>query len=285
MAGSAYEYFFQILGDWGSSIPLESQWFAYFDLQGVPALKGDVGNAIKFFDSSPQWKIGSTIVEQLKKDLYNPPIESLLGCVFARQVLLPGETINSSTSDLKYGGYLGPVTTSNREGYNKFSITFNETNASFVDFLMRPWTILVGYNGLIARSKGSSKNVRCPMVKIVYLGKTGARSPMTKRKIITFYNVAPVSIEDSASTYAADGLSYNKVDFVYDYYDVSEGDSPDFFKSIVTQPSVPSTSPNTTKPTGNRGPGASGSVPGSSIPTITIRKKAREEKAREVVNQ
>jgi hypothetical protein len=266
MAGSAYEYFFQILGDWGSSIPLESQWFAYFDLQGIPALKGDVGNAIKFFDSSPQWKIGSTVVEQLKKNLYNPPIESLLGCVFARQVNLPGETINSSASDLKYGGYLGPVTTSNREGYNKFSITFNETNASFLDFIMRPWTILVGYNGLVARSKGSSKNVKCPMVKVVFLAKTGAKSPMTKRKIITFYNVAPVSIEDQTNTYAADGLMYNKVEFVYDYYDVSEGDSPDFFQSIVVQPSVPSTSPNTTKSPNNKinensGNGVPGSTP------------------------
>jgi len=276
MASSAYESFFQILGDWGSSIPLESQWFVHFDLQGVPALKGNVGAAIKVFDSAPDWNITSNITSQLKKDLYNPPKEKLMGCVFARQVSLPGETINTSNNDLKYGGYLGPVTSSNRESYNKLSITFNETNASFVDFIMRPWLILVGYNGLIARATGSAKNVKCPAVDVVYLGKTGAKKPMTMRKIITFYNVAPVSIEDSQNTYAADGLSYNKVDFVFDYYSVSEGKSGDFFSNNVAQPAVASTTPNTTRSlnngtNGNSDNGTSGSIPGSSIPTITVK--------------
>jgi hypothetical protein len=247
MAGSAYEYFFQALGDWGSAIPLEGQWFVYFDLESVNALKKDVGEAIRVYDSSPDWQLGNGIVSQLKKSLYNPPIEKLIGCVFARQVILPGETINTSNDSLKYGGYLGPVTSSNRESYNKLSIVFNETNASFIDFILRPWTILVGYNGLIARGPNSPKNVKCKSVELVYLAKTGMNSPMAKRKIISFYNVVPVSIESSMNTYSADGLTYAKVDFAYDYYSVKEADSSTILTGNATSPSVASAAPNTTK--------------------------------------
>jgi len=226
MASSAYEYFFQILGDWGGSIPLEGQWFVYFDLESVNALKTNVGDAIKSYENGTDWQISPNLTSQLKKKLYNPGIEQLVGCVFARDITLPGETINTSNNDVKYGGYLGPSTSSNREGYGKLSVTFTETNASFVDFIMRPWTILVGYNGLIARNDNSPKKIRCKTIEVIQLAKTGAKNPMAKRKKITFYNAAPVSIEDSSLTYAADGLNYTKVEFVYDYYSISEVDTP-----------------------------------------------------------
>jgi len=277
MAVSSYEYFFQVLGNWGSSIPLEGQWFVYFDLQSVEALKGDVGNAIKNYDDYANWQISPGVTSSLKNALYNPPMEKLVGCVFARSVVLPGETINTSNNAVNYGGYLGPSTSSNREGYNKLSITFTETNASFIDFIIRPWVILVGYNGLIARNMNSPKNIRCKSINIIQLAKAGKKqSSMAKRKMMTFYNAAPVSLEDSNLTYAADGLNYNKIDFVYDYYDVKEVDSPKFFQNIVTQPSVNTTSPTTTRSlnsgtNGNSGNGTSGSIPGSSIPTIKVK--------------
>ena len=69
---------------------------------------------------------------------------------------------------------------------------------------------------------------------------------MSKRKIFTFYNVAPVAIEESMNTYAADGLSYNKVDFVYDYYDVDEADTGKFLnQDNVVKPEVAKTTPTT----------------------------------------
>lgn len=66
---------------------------------------------------------------------------------------------------MDYGGYQAPATIGNREKYKKLTVTFLETNASFLDLILRPWIVMVGYNGLVARSENSPKtsNVTTPM--------------------------------------------------------------------------------------------------------------------------
>jgi hypothetical protein len=228
MASSPYRFYLDILSNWSSTIALESQWFMYFNLPSVNALKGDVGSAVRNYDSgnSSAWSIGSGIVSQLTKTEYQLTTESLIGCVFARQITLPGETIGTSNEGVDYAGYLGPATSSNRDVYKKLSIVFTETNASFIDLILRPWSILVGYNGLIARQPGSPKNVKCDYADIVFLAKTGANSPMAKRKIFRFYNIVPSIVPGMSQTYASEGMIYGAVDFAYDYYSVLEADSP-----------------------------------------------------------
>ena len=49
MATSPYYYYLDILSQWPTSIALESQWFLWFDLQSVTALKGDISEALKWY--------------------------------------------------------------------------------------------------------------------------------------------------------------------------------------------------------------------------------------------
>jgi hypothetical protein len=231
MSNSPYVFYLDVLSDWASTIALESQWFLYFDLASVNALKGDLGATVRNYDSgSPaSWGISSATTSGLLKDKYQLSTESLVGCVFARQVTLPAEKINASNEGVEYASYLGPATSSNRDPYNKLSIVFTESNASFIDLILRPWSILVGYNGLVARAPGSPKNVKCDFADVVFLAKNGSGNAMSKRKIFRFYNIAPVSVTGLSQTYAAEGMIYGNVDFVYDYYSVFDADTSNHF--------------------------------------------------------
>lgn len=228
MASSPYSFYLDILSKWPTTIALESQWFMYFDLNTVNALRNDLGSAIRKFDSGDanSWSISRDVVNQLTKSEYQLTTESLMGCVFARQITLPGETIGISNEGVDYTSYLGPATSSTRESYKKLSVVFTETNASFIDLILRPWAILVGYNGLIARQPGSPKNVKCAYADVVFLAKAGATRTMAKRKIFRFHNIVPSIIPGMSQTYASEGMIYGGVDFAYDYYSVLEADSP-----------------------------------------------------------
>ena len=109
-----------------------------------PAEEYDVNVTKYLLDGSLQWQTNN-----------------LTGCVFTRQVNLPNETVNASNEGLTYGGFLPPATASNREKYQNLSVTFLETNASFLDLIIRPWILSVGYYGLVARDVQSPKKVKC----------------------------------------------------------------------------------------------------------------------------
>jgi hypothetical protein len=151
----------------------------------------------------------------------------MMGCVFARQVTLPNESVEASNQGLDYGGFLAPATASNRGKYDPLTITMLETNASFLDLIIRPWIIMVGYNGLVARSPSSPKYVKANAIDVVMYAKTGQRNPMGIRKIYRFYNAAPISVAGETYSYNEEGLRYSDVKFVYDKYSILDGETGD----------------------------------------------------------
>ena len=60
------------------------------------------------------------------------------------------------------------------------------------------------------------------------LAKTGAYSPMGIRKIYRFYNVAPIMIPNEEYSYMEEGLRTSNVEFIYDRYAVSDGNTGQF---------------------------------------------------------
>ncbi len=213
-------YFLDKLGTWPSGVAFASQWFVILDINSVPALKGSsLINNIKKLE--PKWAIDANVSAQLMASQNQDNPDQLIGCIFAREVDYPGETIDANYENIDAAGILTPPTSSGRKNYNNFSIDILETNASFVDFVLRPWTILVGQNGLIARASGSNKNIRCPLIKVYLLAKAGEDTQFEVRKSINFVNAAPVSVGGFVHSYEQEGLKISKVEFVYDYSFIS----------------------------------------------------------------
>jgi hypothetical protein len=235
---SPYSYYLSLLGKWSTNVALASQWFVYFDFSSVNALNSDLTYQLRNREStygSGGWSISNNSVNYLLDGGLQYSDQNMTGCVFARQVTLPSEKITAGNDGLDYGGFQAPATASSRQKYGTLNVTFLETNASFLDLIIRPWTVLVGYNGLVARDKNSSKAVKCRFADVVMLAKSGANKPMVIRKLYRFYNLAPVSIESEEYSYTQDGLKYSNVSFVYDGYLVQDVDTG---KMIATDNSL-----------------------------------------------
>jgi len=225
---SPYEFYLDLLGEWATGVALPSLWFCYFNFDNVGALRSDLlQNQLKAYEAvGGNWNISGNTIARLTDGRLQYSSNSLTGCVFAKQVDLPSDEVSVQNDTLKYGGYTAPATASERRRANVTTVTFLETNASFLDLVIRPWVVLVGYNGLIARSPNSYRNVKCSEFNICMLAKAGANVPLKIRKIFRFTNVAPSLISGESYAHTTDSLKTSKVNFTYDTYSVLEQDTP-----------------------------------------------------------
>jgi len=228
---STYEYYLALLGTWPTNLALASQWYLQFtSLNDINALTNNFGNVLNVYEDSAYWQYSQYATSTLLGDTFQ--YAPYIGCAWAREVDLPSEKINASHDGLEYGGYQPPATSNTRKKYDNLSITMLETNASFIDLILRPWAIAVGYNGLVARDKGSQKYVKCGQLDVVMLAKTGYGSPLAPRKVYSFSNVAPVTIPSESYSYMEEGLRTSPIEFVYDSYWVSDGATGSLMQSL-----------------------------------------------------
>jgi len=130
--------------------------------------------------------------------------QKIAGCVFAQGVTLPGETVQRNyAKTTKQRGFLGGLYSDARQDLEPLTIQFLETNTSFIDFVIRPWSILTSHLGLVARpgdipENGQSdvKNIKTN-ITIIQLAKTYQKRSSVQRKVWRFYNCAPASIDSA----------------------------------------------------------------------------------------
>lgn len=223
-----YDYYLGLLSQWPTSIALVSQWLVAIYFDDVNPLLANISNSLKGREQKSEWSYNGEVINLLTDGSLQNNVSQMMGCVFSRQVTLPSETIDVANQGLEYGGFLPPATANTRGKYEPLSIQMLETNASFLDFVIRPWTIMVGYNGLVARAPGSPKNVKAAAIDVVMYGKIGAGVPLGIRKIYRFKNCAPINIGSETYSYTEEGLRTNDVKFAYDTYGVLDGNSGDF---------------------------------------------------------
>ena len=220
---SPYEYYLDLLGDLVTGVALPSLWFCTFHLDTVNCLKKNLQTQLNGYESTlgdSGWNISNNTIKYLTDSKLQYSSDSLMGCVFAKQVDIPVTSVEAGNVGLEYGGYLPPVTVSKRTSYTPLTVTFLETNGSFLDLVIRPWLTLVAYNGFVARSKNSPKSVKCKQCDICMLSKTGPYSPLAIRKIHRFYNIAPTTLSGESYNHNADALITTQASFAYDGYTV-----------------------------------------------------------------
>ena len=106
-------YFLDKLGTWPSGLAFASQWFVILDINSVPALKGAVlkSNLNKL---EPKWAIDPSVSSHLMTPQFQDNPQELIGCIFAREVDYPGESISVGYESLNAAGIMAPPTTSGR---------------------------------------------------------------------------------------------------------------------------------------------------------------------------
>jgi hypothetical protein len=217
-----------ILSTWAASPSLGNLFLVIFDFNSISALKDPISN-LNFLEDNTLWPWDSSAISTLLQKDFQNNSSKLLGCVFAREVKMPGESIQAGVGS-SYGGHPGMPYIQGRSEFGKLTMTFLETNASFCDLIIRPWAILTGYYGLIARSQRSPKNVKCRSVDVYELAKGGgdsliniSSSGLMIKKQFNYSNVVPVSVDDSSVSHATEGFTNRNVTFLYESYSIRDG--------------------------------------------------------------
>jgi len=191
---STRDYFLLQLESWLTAIPLQSQWIILIQpfpscintsiLQGLERTNGDSKNYN---------------IDAAKNILTSYPFQSVNGCLFAQSVQIPEETMKTDKASVaNERGFLPGILSAGRQSSNQLSISFLETNTSFSDFIIRPWVIAGEHFGFVARendtiSKRDARNVKSTLYILEYT-RTYQNTSMIPRKVWTFFNCAPISV-------------------------------------------------------------------------------------------
>jgi hypothetical protein len=199
-------------------------WLIVINLQSVNALMNNPAVQLSLKESGDfqPWQISQDVVDTLTDSAYQSNTQNLIGCVFAQEVTMPGESISISQESLKWGGFQTPAVALNRNSFEKLKITFLETNASFCDLVIRPWITLVGHHGLVARARNSEKNVKCDFLDVIQFTRNGPFSSPIINKILRYYDVVPVSMDGLTLTRLEENLKRRSASFIYNGYSVMD---------------------------------------------------------------
>lgn len=150
------------------------------NLNTIQRLEGTTGDA----DGWNQTLVGSM--------LGGWTYQNIMGCIFATDVDIPELDANTAndisvqnSAGFKHGTY-----TSGRNGFanTPLSISFRETNSSFGDLIIKPWSLLTAHYGLLPFHNHKTNII------IMEYAKTYQKITQIPSKIWQFEGCAPISV-------------------------------------------------------------------------------------------
>jgi hypothetical protein len=218
---SPRDYFLVQMESWFTAIPMSTQWVIVIDNYPY-ALRTNIIQGLERTDGG---KRGFDI-SAAATILNSYPLQKVIGCLFANSISIPAEQFNvDSVAVPNNRGFLPGIIASNRQTEPpSMTIEFRDTNTSFVDNVIRPWTILASHYGMTARpgdikGKKDKKNIKCNMTLLQY-GRTLNSISMIPRKVFHFYNCVPYNIGEESLNYTDETVQNLTTRWTYSNYTV-----------------------------------------------------------------
>ena len=144
--------FLEFLSNWVTSIPLQSLWMVMFPipLKVSDKMLKDYGEYVIKPGGSTTNDVWSVTRARGMSNSLEANKGSKMGCAFATSINIPGETAEINQIGFDNGGRLRDPIMSYRSPLQALSISFLETNLSFIDHLIRPWVVLASHRGFAA---------------------------------------------------------------------------------------------------------------------------------------
>lgn len=224
---SARDYFLAQMDSWFSTLPMSTQWIVLIERFPV-ALQTSFIQALERVDAGKQGFDISAAVNILAA----APYQRIVGCLFANNVTIPSEQYDvSSVTVPNNRGFLPGIIAGGRQTEpQSLVIDFKETNSSFVDMVIRPWTILTSHYGLVTRpgdavtdigTKYDDRNMKTNII-ILQFTRSLQNVSMIPRKTWTFYNCAPFNIGEENLEYTEEKLETVSTRWAYSNYTVAD---------------------------------------------------------------
>ncbi len=216
---SSRDFFLTQMESWFTAIPMRTQWMVL--IEGYPELlQTQVLHQLENnFGNSNNYDIN-----QAMTILKSFPLNKVVGCLFAQGVDIPGNEKLEVNRDKVYAdkqrGFIPGLVSNGREPYGNLTLQFRETNLSFTDFVVRPWTILAENFGFVARPDGDQRNVSTN-IHVFQFTRTYQKLSQIPRKMWSFYNCIPISVDNKNLTYDQESLEINSTEWAFSNYAVA----------------------------------------------------------------
>lgn len=241
--GTLTNFIESVLSSKHGAIPRGSLWIAAFEdlpnkiLPGIKlALSYEPGPKIESGDSggeSLSWSI-SKAAGLIAASTY----QETAGCVLCQAIDIPGETIQvNAGGNIVTNSFIRSYVGGGRADFPEMRMTFLDTNLSFADNVLRPWSISTATFGMVARDPSSSENYRTNLTCWQLTPYSSKLSSPTVIKTITFYGVCCVSVNnEELNYYPATEAVEREAKFVYHYYTVNTTSDNDFINPNHSAP-------------------------------------------------
>ena len=141
--------FLDALSQYGASVPINSFWIVQFD---IPYLitEQNLRNLSETFTNN----------DTAKQTLESDKFVKNVGCIFCRSFDFGGEINTSSVPEMDVRGFRSVPFAGGRNSalFGQLGLTFYESTVSFIDYIIRPWIILMSYYSTIARNDAILSN-------------------------------------------------------------------------------------------------------------------------------
>lgn len=212
--GSKLPYFHEMLCNWATAYSPRFNWVALITPHDYNFFRDQIVYQVPHV-YEPSYG-GSWDVESGFDATFNQFTQETIGCIFANTFRNPEENIGTAKT-MENRGFASSPTTTGRAYPHQFSLSFNETNSSFTDSVIRPWAIATAFRGLVARPYNESLKAT---ITIYELAKGLSEcTPSIVRKVSTYYDCAPILV-NSGDISQESGLITHQCNFVFNTYNM-----------------------------------------------------------------
>lgn len=206
--------FMRVLETWEANFAFDTYYMVKFS---IPNLVSDsaIKNHGEFIEG----------VNYAKRSFNTKTYSQNVGCVFCTGVSLPQESSQAVYHpSVQNRGFIGSPYIVSRDTFVPLTTEVYESNLSYIDFLLKPWSVLVSHRGLAAPANPRN-NIKTNM-QIFELAKGGesrglfgTSGGLITRKITTIFDCCPVRISGRRVAQQSSGdISRSSVEWVYSRY-------------------------------------------------------------------
>ena len=207
-------YFNTFLSQKNTGIPYSTQW-----LVGIQNIPNITDNELADCDTQT-WSI-KTSSATLQNNLNDSSMQ-VGGNILAQSVTIPGEKVNTErvgVDENHRGGFTSIPIIKSRADNDFLEMSFLETSLSFVDLVIRPWIIQIGYRGFVPRTSNPRDNLRTT-VNVIFMdrGDSQKNTQPRIRKQWNFFNCAPIFCDADTVDYQKNQITTLKCKWIYTHY-------------------------------------------------------------------
>lgn len=191
---------------------LSQLWLVEINATNLTSIISYINSIGKNYDD--EFSLSNLDPQSISKEWY---VNNLYCLLAMSQTILPSDSINIQRSLIANSGLVGGLFGSSRDAFPNATISFLETNNSFIDFVLRPWMTMVGHKSL------KDFNLRMDITMTEYQ-KTGLPGKggitLVPRKRVKLIDAAPVRVSSEELNYTGDKIMIKNVEFAYTKYKI-----------------------------------------------------------------